>query len=203
LVTGTGVEVGATVVSVVGTTITLSLVNSGAVSGAVAFAGNTLTLSAVATATAIVSANFQSVPNRIILWQHEIGTDAVVDQVSDAIESYFETSDLGWVSGGPSQSPQIPQGGMGENRWLHLERIEPDFVQSGPMSVQVVGRPFAQKDDVISDPYYFDPETGKVDMREQRRELRLRFNSNVQGGNYQMGKVLLSADLGDVRPFGS
>jgi len=203
LVTGTGIGTGATVVSIVGTTITLSIVNSGAVSGAVSFAGNTLTLSIAATATAIVSANFQSVPNKIILWQHEIGTDAVIDQVSDAIESYFETSDLGWVSGGPAQSPQIPQGGIGDNRWLHLERVEPDFVQSGVMSLQVVGRPFAQKDDVISDPYYFDPDTGKVDMREQRRELRLRFNSNVQGGTYQMGKVLLSADFGDVRPYGS
>jgi hypothetical protein len=203
LVIGTGIGTGATVVSVVGTTVTLSVVNSGAVSGAVSFAGNTLTLSSAATATAIVSANFQSAPNKIILWQHEIGTDAVIDTTSNAIESYFETSDLGWVSGGPSQSPQIPQGGVGENRWLHLERVEPDFVQSGVMSLQVIGRPFAQKDDVISDPYYFEPSTGKVDMREQRRELRLRFNSNVQGGNYQMGKVLLSADMGDVRPYGS
>ena len=162
-----------------------------------------ITITNDATASATVDATFNTTAGRVTLWQHEIGTDEVNGQNSNAIESYFETSDLGWVSGGPTQSPQIPQGGMGENRWLHLERIEPDFVQSGPMSVQVVGRSFAQKDDVISDPYYFDPETGKVDMREQRRELRLRFNSNVQGGNYQMGKVLLSADLGDVRPFGS
>jgi hypothetical protein len=162
----------------------------------------TVTLSEDATASATVTATFNTTAGRITLWQHEIGTDEVNDQNVNAIESYFETSDLGWVSGGPSQSPQIPQGGVGENRWLHLERIEPDFIQSGTMSVQVVGRPFAQKDDVISQPYFFEPDTGKVDMREQRRELRLRFNSNVQGGNYQMGKVLLSADLGDVRPYG-
>ena len=203
LVIGTGIGTGATVVSIVGTTVTLSVVNSGAVSGAVSFSGNTLTLSAAATATAIVSANFQSVPNQVTLWQHEIGTDEVNGQNTNAIESYFETSDLGWVGGGPSQSPQIPQGGVGENRWLHLERVEPDFIQSGQMSMQVIGRPFAQKEDVISDPYYFDPDTGKVDMREQRRELRLKFTSNVQGGNYQMGRILLSADLGDVRPYGS
>ena len=163
----------------------------------------TVTLTNNATASATVTATFNTTAGRVTLWQHEIGTDEVNNQNVNAIESYFETSDLGWVSGGPSQSPQIPQGGVGENRWLHLERIEPDFIQSEVMSVQVVGRPFAQKDDVISDPYYFDPDTGKVDMREQRRELRLRFTSNVQGGNYQMGKVLLSADLGDVRPYGS
>ena len=164
----------------------------------------TVTLSNPATATAAgVSATFNTTANRITLWQHEIGTDEVNDQNVNAIESYFETSDLGWVGGGPHQSTQIPQGGVGENRWLRLERVEPDFIQSGQMSVQVVGRPFAQKEDVTSDPYYFDPDNGKVDMREQRRELRLRFTSNVQGGNYQMGKVLLSAELGDSRPYGS
>ena len=163
----------------------------------------TVTLTQNATASATVTASFNTTAGRITLWQHEIGTDRVDGQNSFAIESYFETSELGWVSGGPSQSPQIPQGGVGENRWLHLERVEPDFIQSGDMSMQVIGRPFAQKADVTSAPYVFSPDTGKIDLREQRRELRLRFTSNVQGGNFQMGKVLLSADLGDVRPFGS
>jgi transcriptional regulator of nitric oxide reductase len=31
--------------------------------------------------------------------------------------------------------------------------------------------------------------------------LRLRFVSNVQGGNYQLGKVIITADLGDVRGY--
>jgi hypothetical protein len=90
---------------------------------------------------------------------------------------------------------------VGENRWLRLERVEPDFIQSGDMTLVVTGRPFAQSEDVDSDPYTFGPNTGKVDMREQRREIRLRFRSNVVGGNYQLGKLLLSAALGDVRPY--
>jgi hypothetical protein len=49
----------------------------------------------------------------------------------------------------------------------------------------------------------FDANIGKIDMKEQRRELRLRFTSNIVGGNYQLGKLLLNADLGDVRGFGS
>jgi hypothetical protein len=89
---------------------------------------------------------------------------------------------------------------VGDNVWLRLERVEPDFIQSGTMSVVVTGRPFAQKPDTESAPYYFDPDTGKIDMREQRRELRLRFISNTQGGNYQAGKIILNADIGDVRP---
>lgn len=90
---------------------------------------------------------------------------------------------------------------VGDNFWLHLERVEPDFVQSGEMSLQVIGRPYAQKEDEISDPYFFDSDTGKIDMREQRRELRLRFTSNVAGGDYQMGRVLLNANVGDVRGY--
>jgi len=65
----------------------------------------------------------------------------------------------------------------------------------------VTGRPFAQSQDETTGPYVFDPDTNKIDMREQRRELRLKFVSNVAGGNYQLGKVILDADIGDVRPY--
>ena len=156
----------------------------------------TVTLSNECTATATVTATFYTVPGRIVIWQHEVGTDEIIGDISDAIESMFETSDLGWVGGGPAQTAPV-----GENFWLHIERIEPDFVQEGTMSVQVIGRPYAQEQDKVSDPYYFEPNTGKIDMREQRRELRLRFTSNVSGGNYEMGRVLINADAGDVRGY--
>ena len=154
-----------------------------------------VTISAAATTSATVVATFNTKAGQVILWQHEIGTDEVIDTTSNAIESSFQTSDLGWVAGGPSQASLV-----GDNVAVNLERIEPDFIQSGPMSFQVTGRPYAQSQDVTSDPYYFDPDTGKIDMREQRREIRLIFTSNVQGGDYQLGKVLMSADIGDVRP---
>jgi hypothetical protein len=132
----------------------------------------------------------------IKVWQHEIGTDAIDGRNALAVDSYFETSDLGWVAGGPAEPAMI-----GENRWLRLERVEPDFIQSEEMTLVITGRPFAQSDDVDSNPYVFGPNTGKVDMREQRREIRLKFRSNVAGGNYQLGKILLSATIGDVRPY--
>jgi hypothetical protein len=155
----------------------------------------TVTLSKAATASATVTADFSTTAGRITLWQHEIGTDEVVGENSNAIESYFATSDLGWVQGGPSQTSPI-----GDNYWLHLERMEPDFIQSGEMTFQVTGRPFAQAEDTTSAPYPFDPDTRKIDLREQRREIRLIFTSNVAGGDYQLGKVLLHASIGDVRP---
>jgi hypothetical protein len=71
------------------------------------------------------------------------------------------------------------------------------------MSLIVTGPAFAQGPDKVSDPYVFDANTGKIDMREQRREMRLRFTSDVAGGDYQLGKVLLSAEIGDSRPYGS
>jgi len=153
-----------------------------------------MSLAAIATGSNTVT--FTTNPNLIKMWQHESGTDAVDGQDVLAINSYFETNDLGWVSGGPSEIAMV-----GENRWLRLERIEPDFVQSGDMTVVVTGRPFAQGGDVESTEYGFGPDTGKVDMREQRRELRVRFRSNVAGGDYQLGKVILSATIGDVRPY--
>jgi len=157
-------------------------------------AGNTLS------ATLPVGSGFAllvgTVMNFVSLWQHEIGTDSIQGVNVNAIESYFQTNDLGWVVGGPSQPNPV-----GENRWTHLERAEPDFLQTGDMEMYVVGRPFAQGDDVTTGPYVFSPTTGKIDLREQRRELRLTFRSNVAGGDYQLGRLILNVDMGDVRPY--
>jgi hypothetical protein len=158
----------------------------------------TVTLSKPATASGTVPVTFNTSANRVTLWQHEIGTDEVVFESSNAIDSFFQTSDLGFVAGGPAQTTPV-----GENYFVNVERVEPDFIQQGEMTLQIIGRPYAQSEDVESQEYPFDPNTGKIDMRQQRREIRLRFRSNVSGGDYQMGKVLLSVTLGDVRPFGN
>lgn len=160
-------------------------------------AGNySVTLSKNCTASATVSAAFSTLANRISLWQHEIGTDAVIGQTQNAIFSMFETSDIGFVTGGPVQSSL-----MGDNFWMHIDRVEPDFVQSGDMSLYIIGRPYAQAEDQVSGAYTFSPDTHKVDMREQRRELRLKFTSNVEGGDYQLGVLLLSVTFGDTRGY--
>ena len=155
-----------------------------------------LTLSAAPTGSDTADLTFSTPENRIEVYQHEIGVDAINGQNVTAIESYFETSDLGWVAGGPSQ-PAMD----GANRWLRLERVEPDFLQNGEMSLVVTGRPYAQIQDQESSPYNFGPNTGKIDMKEQRRELRLKFISNTVGGDYQLGRVILNADIGDVRGY--
>jgi len=132
------------------------------------------------------------------LWQHETGVNEVFLTNVNAVESYFETNSLGWVTGGPGVKAPV-----GENRYIRLERIEPDFVQQGEMSVVVTGKGYADDTDQPSDPYTFDSTTLKIDMREQRREMRLRFTSNTFNGTYQQGCLLLSVDLGDERSTGN
>ena len=155
-------------------------------------------LSLAATSTSTETLTFSTPPDLINFYQHEIGTDEINGQEVTAIPSSFETNDLGWVGGGPSQVAT-----EGLNKWLRVDRIEPDFIQSGDMEVYVTGRPFAQAEDVTTGPYVFGETTGKVDMREQRREIRLKFVSNVVGGNYQLGKVIITAEIGDTRPYGA
>lgn len=156
----------------------------------------------VLTATIPAGADFEftvtSTLNFVSLWQHEVGADEVKFTATNAIEAYVETSDLGWVAGGPSQPSPV-----GENRWLHVERLEPDFIQSGDMDLYVTGRSYAQGEDKTTGPYTFAPGTTKIDLREQRREMRLKFVSNVAGGDFQMGKVIVNADLGDTRGYSS
>lgn len=153
-------------------------------------------LSVNATGTDSVTATFSTHPDLIKVYQHEVGVDAVDGQNVLAIQSFVETNDLGWVSGGPSE-PSME----GLNRWLRLERVEPDFIISGTMNLYITGRPYAQSQDEVSAPYTFDANTNKIDMKEQRRELRLIFESDEAGGNYQMGRVILNADIGDVRGY--
>ena len=134
------------------------------------------------------------------LWQHETGTNLVNLTQQDAIQSYFETNNIGWVTGGPGQFTQNVQG---NNTYIRLERMEPDFVQSGDMNLYVTGKGYATDEDVTTGPYTFSPTDLKVDIREQRREMRLRFESNVVNGNYETGNVLLSCEVGDMRSTGN
>jgi hypothetical protein len=41
---------------------------------------------------------------------------------------------------------------------------------------------------------------GKIDLRTEFRLVNLRFRSNVIDGDYEMGRILITAELGDERP---
>ncbi len=128
-------------------------------------------------------------------WVHEIGTDAIDGLSINPIQSYFETADLSLPV-----TAQI-------NKSMQVLMLEPDFVQSGDMTVQVMGRANARAPEVNGIPMTFveDPQTPQdqvVFLKTQRRELRFRFESNTLGGNYQMGLVLAHVQPGDGTTLG-
>ena len=125
---------------------------------------------------------------------HEKGYNAVTANNEIALPAFFDTADFGYPTGGAQQNDI-----KGLNRWTRLIRVEPDFVMSGDMELRVIGREFAQSQDTISEPFTFDQDTDKIDMREQRRQIRLRFESNTLNGNFEMGRVILHTEPGDVR----
>jgi hypothetical protein len=129
------------------------------------------------------------------IWQHEYGVNKVTLAAETAITSSFTTCDISWVGGTPSQDTA-----SGPNRRMHLRRIEPDFVQTGEMTLEILGRKFARGNVENSGPYPFDPDTGKIDLRVEHREIRLQFTSNILDGNYEMGRLLITAEYGDERP---
>ena len=128
-------------------------------------------------------------------WVHEVGTDEIDGLTLNPVQSYFETADL--------SLPVTAQ----VNRAMQVLMIEPDFVQSGDMSVQVMGRANARAPEVNGEIMTFveNPQTPQeqvVFLKTQRRELRFRFESNTLGGHYQMGLVLAHVQPGDGTTLG-
>lgn len=125
------------------------------------------------------------------LWLHEFGKNKVEGDDELGIYSFFETADFGFIIGdGQNATP---------NRWTRLARVEPDFNMVGNMYMQVAGSEAANSPPSSSQAYPFDSTTENIDLREQRRELRLRFVSNEMNGHYEMGKILLHIEQGDGR----
>lgn len=130
------------------------------------------------------------------VWIHEQLTDEYDGSNIRPIQSYFETADLSALV-------------QGRNEYLRITTIEPDFVQRGPMTVQVTGRANARAPEVYSTMFEF-PETPAADkpyeqivmLKEQRRELRVRFESNAIYGDYQMGQIIGHMSTGDRTKLG-
>ena len=144
----------------------------------------------------IVGQNVFFVAGGFNIWQHESGQNQIGLLGETAVYSSITTSDIGWLTGTPSQD-----GLVGVNRRMHLRRVEPNFLQTGVMSMSILGRKFAGSPmQEISGPYYFNQDTGKIDLRVEYRLVRLKFESNVINGNYEMGRNLITAEFGDERP---
>lgn len=131
------------------------------------------------------------------VWEQEFGVDEVVGTNINPIQSYFVTSDVSVAASDEG----------GRNKSLRVAMIEPDFVQSGDMSVEVTGRANARSPEVTSEAHTFPdvattPQEQVVFLKAIRRQMRFRFESNTVGGNYQMGMCLAHIEEADGTVLG-
>lgn len=129
------------------------------------------------------------------IWEQEFGKNKITAINEYAISSFCETSDISWIGGTPSEDMLVTA-----NRRMHITRVEPDFAQVGNMTLTVIGRPFAQGQVEQNGPFTFADTDGKIDLRVEHRLVSLRFASNVIDGDYQAGRIMITAELGDERP---
>jgi len=127
------------------------------------------------------------------IFKHESGVDATIDGVNYAIQSYYESATYF------SQIPQADSLPFKDNN-LELLRYEPDFVMSGDMTMQIMGRKYPQSIPEIKQTETFNQLTEKIDIRTQSRIQTIKFESNESGGDYQCGSPLLLVEDGDRRP---
>lgn len=126
------------------------------------------------------------------LWQHETAFDKIRTSSVSAVRSSFETHELNLLDTG--QSVQS----------IRCARIEPDLVQIGDMSLTLKGRANAKgtvteaaTETIFETPSAPDEET--VKFKDIRRLMSFKFESNVAGGNYELGKTFAHIEPADGR----
>lgn len=139
-------------------------------------------------------AGVQSVGGTFTLWQHETGTDKINGSSVQPIRSYFETGDITLINADEAM-----------DKSLRVERVEPDFVQAGNMTMTVVGEANVKSPTISSVTKTFPPGTQSADEQTVtlkdgvRRIMRFNFESNTSGGDYQMGECIGHLEPNDGR----
>lgn len=129
------------------------------------------------------------------LWQHETGVNKIAGPAADAepVQAWFQTNETSLIV---SQSPK--------NKGLRITRLEPDFVQVGPLRLVVKGRANARAAEIDSESFTISEEAATafdqmVGIKESRRLLSLYFESNVLDGDFFMGRSLMHLAESDGR----
>ena len=126
-------------------------------------------------------------PNSYGIWLHEFGYDKYIFNQIVAIPSFFTTPYYAIADSNPS-----------DDQSMQIQRIEPDFIQEGDMTVIINKRKYARSIPATSDIYTFGPTTEKIDTRGIGGIISFTFTSNTSGGFYQMGKTWI-----DIAPSGA
>lgn len=128
-----------------------------------------------------------------LLWQHETGLDAVNGTAVQPIRSFFDTPERSLID---AEQPV--------DAATKVARLEPDFIQSQDLSVQVIGRsnfrsPEREGEIKAITETATEPAEETVPMREVHRRVRFRIESNDVGGDYQAGVSVVHIGKGDAR----
>lgn len=127
------------------------------------------------------------------LWNHEVGHDEIDGATTNAIPSSFTT---------PVISPATFQQGLDRN--LHIDTLEPDFVQTGAMSLQVSTRGTATGAYNTGAASLFNPapvvgNLQQIPLRAAGKQMKFQFASNVAGGDYQAGRLIAYVETDSAR----
>jgi hypothetical protein len=125
-----------------------------------------------------------SLTNGYTLWQHETGLDKVLGTQTTPVTAYYQTHEFS-----PISAPQP------KDAEFRVGIIEPDFVQSGDLSLTISSRNNARDTPVFSAPITFPAvPTGPQDevtmMKVNGRLLSFKFESNTIGGDFYAGNVI-------------
>lgn len=118
------------------------------------------------------------------LWQHETGTDSINGSNIQPIQSFFKTAEISMLTQEQAK-----------DKALRVGSVEPDFIQAGNLMLTIEGRQNARASDVSSAQFVITPAASTpaeqtVPLKEVRRLMSFKFESNVAGGDYQMGDTL-------------
>ena len=137
--------------------------------------------------------------NTYPLWMHEFGFDELIDNQINAIESYFITPEICELAG-----IAVPEGNFapGSDANMEIMRIDADFKFAGTLQYTLLGRQYPLgADTTLSDTFNLTTaEPYNSISTFQARYTRIKVTSNVQGGFYEMGQVVLQVQKGDPRP---
>lgn len=131
------------------------------------------------------------------IWEHESGTDEVRGSATVAVRSYIESSDVTLVTG---QQPK--------NASISCIGVEPDIKQTGDMTLTITGNANARSVTDDAEAITFAPgptsESGEQILRPkvERRQMRFRWESNVAGGDFEIGLPIAHLGPGSGRETG-
>jgi hypothetical protein len=118
------------------------------------------------------------------LWQHEIGTDEVDGDKTLAIKSFVESGDISMLKGDKPTSDAVA-----------ISMIELDIEQKGDMVVTITGNKNARGPDMPApERHVVTADQQAIPVKEERRQMRVRWESNTLGGDFEMGLTVAHID---------